>query len=180
MKNLKKILVATDLTDMSRPGLRYACSLAADERAALTVLHVANEFAAWEYYSDEFAWGYCPAKIWPRDRILAEANLDLNHFLEQHIEAIKQIPLVTKQIVFGPVAQRIAEVAEDEQADLVVMTPRRQQRLRAFFSTSVTATVMRLSPCPVLAVTSPLPSRLLRGRSQPSRLGWLRPSGANI
>jgi nucleotide-binding universal stress UspA family protein len=180
MKHLNKILLATDLSDLSRRGLRYACSLAADERSALTVLHVANEFAAWEYYSDEFAWAHYAGKVWPRDRVLAEANLDLNNFLEQHLEAIKQIPLVTKRIAFGPVAQRIAEVAEDEHADLVVMAPHRQQGLRAFFSTSVTGAVMRLSPCPVLAVTSPLPSRLLRGRSQPSRLGWLRPSAASI
>ena len=46
MKRLEKILVPTDLSEQSRMALRYACSLAADEKAALVVLHVANEFQA--------------------------------------------------------------------------------------------------------------------------------------
>ena len=50
MKRLTKILVPTDLSDQSRRGLRYACSLTADEQAALVVLHVANEFKAWELF----------------------------------------------------------------------------------------------------------------------------------
>jgi nucleotide-binding universal stress UspA family protein len=180
MKHLKKIVVATDLSETSRRGLRYACSVAADEKAALMVLHVANKYAAWEYYSEEFAFVECVGKTWPRDRILAEANLDLNHFLEQHLEVIKQIPLVTKRVVFGPVAQRIVAVAADEHADLIVMSPRRHHGLRRLFAWSITANVMRLSPCPVLAVTSPLSSRLWRGRLRPNWFGWPMPSAANI
>ena len=53
MKPLEKILVPTDLSEESRRGLRYACSLAAEEQAAILVLHVANEFKAWDMYSDD-------------------------------------------------------------------------------------------------------------------------------
>jgi nucleotide-binding universal stress UspA family protein len=178
MKHLKKILVATDLSETSRRGLVYASSVAADEKVALLVLHVANEFAAWEYYSEEFAFVECAGKAWPRDRVLAEANLDLNHFLQQHLDIMKQIPLVTRRVVFGPVAQRIATVAADDRADLIVVSPRRHHGLRRLFAGSITANVMRLSPCPVLAVTSPLPSRLRRGRLRPNWFGW--PAPANI
>lgn len=180
MKHLKKIVVATDLSERSRRGLRYACLLAADEKAALTIVHVANEYAAWEYCSEEFAFVERAGKTWPRDRVLAEASLDLNRFLQQHLDPMKQIPLVTKRVIFGPVAQRIAKAAEEEKADLIVMSPRRHHGMRRFFTASVTAGVTRLSPCPVLAVTSPLPSRLWRGRWLPNGFGWLRPSAANF
>lgn len=181
MKNLRKILVATDLSETSRRGLLYACSLAAEEKALLVVLHVANEFAAWEYYSEEFALLDRARQPWPRDRVLAEANLDLNHFLEQHLELLKPIPSVAKRVTLGPVSQRIAAVAAEEHADLIVLSPRRHYGLRRLFAGGITAKVTRMSPCPVLAVTSPLSSRLWRGRrSLPDWLGWLRPSTANV
>ena len=174
MKHLRKIVVATDLSETSRRGLRYACSLAGDEKAALVVLHIANEFAAWEYYSEEFAFVAGAGKPWPRDRILAEASLDLNHFLEPHLESMKHIPLVTKRVAFGAVAQRIATVAAEEQADLIVISPRRHNGLRRLFGGSVTAEVTRLSPCPVLAVTSPLPPQLWPRRGLLKGFGWPR------
>ena len=180
MKNIRKILVATDLSDTSRRGLLYGCSLAADEKAALMVLHVANEFAAWEYYSEEFAFLDCAGKTWPCDRVLAEANLELNRFLEQHLNILKRIPLVTRRVIFGPVAQRIAAVAAEEQSDLIVLSPRRHYGLRRLFAGSITAAVTRLSPCPVLAVTSPLPSRLWRSRLLPDGFGWPRQRAAAL
>ncbi len=180
MKNLKKILVATDLSDTSRRGLLYASSLAARENASLLILHVANEFAAWQYYSEEFAFISAGGQPWPTDRVLAEASLDLNRFLEQHLEILKTVPCVTKRVTLGPVAQRIAAVAAAEDADLLVLSPGRRYALRDLFGGSITARVTRMSPCPVLAVTSPLPPRLWRGRSLPDWLGWLSPSTANI
>jgi nucleotide-binding universal stress UspA family protein len=180
MKNLRKVLVATDLSETSRRGLLYASSLAAKEKASLLVLHVANEFAAWEYYSEEYAFINRPAQAWPSDRVLAEANLDLNHFLEQHLDILKPIPSVEKRVVLGPVAQRIATVAAAEQVDLIVLSPGRRYTLRHLFGGSITARVTRMSPCPVLAVTSPLPPRLWRGRCLSDWLGWFRPSTASV
>jgi nucleotide-binding universal stress UspA family protein len=174
MKHLKKIVVATDLSETSRRGLRYACALASDQKAALMVLHVANEFTAREYYPEEFAFAAVAGQTWPRDRILAEASLDLIHFLQQNLESMKPIPVVTRRVVFGPVARGIAAVATEEKADLIVISPRRHNGLRRLFGWSITANVTRLSPCPVLAVTSPLPSRLRRHRWLSHGFGWPR------
>jgi len=44
MKSIQKVLVTTDLSENSRRGLVYACSLAAENKGVLTILHVANEF----------------------------------------------------------------------------------------------------------------------------------------
>ncbi|HTN70939.1 MAG TPA: universal stress protein [Methylomirabilota bacterium] len=174
MKRFEKILVPTDLSEYSRQGLRYACSLAADEKAALVVLHIANEFEAWELFSDDF--GFCTptSQAWPTDRVLAEASLDLSRFLEKHLDLIKSIPSVTKRVVLGAVAQQITTVAEEEKADMIVMSPRRHRTLRHFLGGSITDRVMRMSPCPVLSVSSPLPSQLWRRKHAPIFFGWPR------
>jgi hypothetical protein len=102
MKSIQKVLVTTDLSENSRRGVVYACSLAAENKGVLTILHVANEFGAWEIYSDEFSFlEPTTRRAWPSDRVLSEANLDLNHFLEQHLEAMKKLSCVTKRVVLG-------------------------------------------------------------------------------
>ncbi len=175
MKRLTKILVPTDLSDQSLRGLRYACSLAADEQAALVVLHIANEFQAWELFSDDFGFLTPASRVWPTDRVLAEASLDLNRFLEPHLDLLKKISPVTKRVVLGPVPQQVALVAEEEKADMIVMSPRRHRGLGHFLSCSITERVTRMSPCPVLSVTSPLPSQQWRRKQSPLFFGWPRP-----
>ena len=68
MKSIQKILVPTDLSENSRRGLVYACSLAAENKGIVTILHIANEFDAWELYSDEFSFLEPTRRAWPSDR----------------------------------------------------------------------------------------------------------------
>lgn len=162
MKRFGKILVPTDLSENSRRGLRYACSLAGDDQAALIVVHVANDLEAWELYSNEFGFLDPTLRKWPSDRVLAEAALDLNRFLQPYLDTMKALPSVTKRIVLGPIAQQITIAAENEKADLIVMSPRRHRGLRRFFRGSVTDKVTRFS----LARCYPLPLLCLRGRRE--------------
>ena len=180
MKCFEKILVPTDLSENSRRGLHYACSLAADSRTSLLLLHVANEFDAWELYSDEFCFLVQTGRTWPADRVIAEAHLELNRFLEPHLQAMKSIPSVSKRVLFGPVASRIIQVAKEDRTDLIVMSPRRLCGVRRLLSASITEKVTRMSPCPVLAVTPPLPSKTWRGRIMPNVLGWPRQATESI
>ena len=181
MKSIQKVLVTTDLSENSRRGLVYACSLAAENKGVLTILHVANEFGAWEIYADEFSFLEPTTRgAWPSDRVLSEANLDLNHFLEQHLEAMKKLSCVTKRVVLGSIAEQIVTVAEEEKADLVVMSPQRHRGLRHIFRSGITDRVSRMSPCPVLSVTPPLPSRAWRGTLRPAFFGWPRQKTATV
>jgi universal stress protein A len=180
MKSIQKILVPTDLSENSRRGLVYACSLAAENKGIVTILHIANEFDAWELYSDEFSFLQASRRAWPADRVLSEANLDLNNFIEQHLEAMKRLSHVTKRVVLGPIAEQIVNVAEEEKADLVVMSPQRHRKLRHIFSSGITDRVSRMSPCPVLSVTPPLAFRAWRGRLLPASFGWPRQRTATV
>jgi nucleotide-binding universal stress UspA family protein len=180
MKELKKIIVPTDLSEHSRNGLRYACALAAKNKGILMILHVANELDAWQLYADEFTFFAPGGAPWPRDRVLAEAALDLTRFIEPHLEAFQQIPSVTKRVVSGAVPGQIARIAEEEKADLIVMSPRRHRHWLRSFGGSITDRVTRISPCPVLSVTPPLPSRAWQGKLRPALFGWPKYRGANI
>lgn len=179
MQQLKKIMAPTGFSRNSRAGLKFALSLAADYRADLLVLHVASESAAWEI-PDEAGFFSAKAYTWEVDRIVREASLDLNRFLEKHGEEIRKVPTVRKKIVLGNnVAARIVDVAQDEKVDLIVMSPRAHGMLRRFFVGSATDKVTRQAPCPVLSICQPQLSRPWRGRLFPSALLPLRYEEAN-
>ena len=90
MKQLEKILIPTDLSEHSRRALIYGCWLAAEQKASLVMLHVANEFHAWEFYSDELSFVHLD-RSWPVDRVLTEASLDLSRFLEPSMDNFLQV-----------------------------------------------------------------------------------------
>lgn len=173
MKRLSKILVPTDLSENSRRAVNYGGWLAAEDKAALVILHVTNELNARELSCDEFAFISAGQRVWPIDRVLAEATLDLNRFLEPHLESLKKAPCVVKRVLLGSVAPQIVSVAEEERADLIVMSPNRRRGLRHFLIGGVTDRVTRLSPCPVLSITAPAPSRTWRGKLTPI-FNWAR------
>jgi nucleotide-binding universal stress UspA family protein len=166
------------LSDHSRRALAYGCWLASEKSISLIILHVTNELTAWEFYCDEFSFVQLH-RSWPVDRALAEASLDLSRFLEASMASLKKYAAASKRVVFGPVAQQIAAVAEEEKADLVIMSPWRHARLRHWFFGSVTEQVTRLSPCPVLSITEPVPSKPRRGKFG-EILKWPRARTASI
>jgi nucleotide-binding universal stress UspA family protein len=180
MKRLHKILVPTDLSENSRRALSYSCWLAAEENAALIVLHVTNDLAAWEFYADEIPLPGSDGKPWPLDRVLAEKSLELSRFLEPSMADLKRTPTATKRVTLGAVPEQIAAVAEEIHADLIVMSPRRRRGFRHALFGSVTDTVTRTSPCPVLSLAPVRPSKPWRGEHVPLFFAWARRTTLNI
>ena len=178
MKRLHTILVPTDLSEHSRRALSYGCWLAAEENAVLIALHVANEFTAWEYFSEDLAFLEPNGKSWPADRVLAEASLDLSRFLEPSLSDLQKVATATKRVVLGSVPQQIVAVAEDNDVDLIIMSPRRHRGLRRWLKDSVTERVTRMSPCPVLSITTPPVSSRRDGKFAPVVLDWRSQSSA--
>ena len=180
MKRLNKILVPTDLSEQSRRALSYACWLAGEEKATLVALHVARDFPAWEYASEEWVLAGNIGKSWPVDRVLAEASLDLSRFLEASLPALKQTAGATRRVVLGAVAPQIVAVAEEEKADLIIMSPRRRRGLKNFFYGGVTEQISRSSPCPVLSIAAPLPTAPWRRKPGSLLFNWPRQRTAGI
>jgi universal stress protein A len=180
MMRLKSILVPLDLSQRSKRALRYALSLGTEYSATITALHVANELGSWELYGDELDFMKPVTRVWPVDRVVAEATLELNNFLEPYSETITRLPAVYKRVALGRIADEIVLAAEDLHADLIVMSPRRLSGLKRILTSSITDQVMRVSPCPVLSVTDPLPSQPWRGKLTTRLFGWPRPGFANL
>jgi nucleotide-binding universal stress UspA family protein len=138
MMRLKSILVPLDLSQRSKRALRYALSLGTEYSATMTALHVANELDSWELYGDEFDFMKPVTRAWPVDRVVAEATLELNNFLEPYSETIKRLPAVYKRVALGRIADEIVLAAEDPQADLIVMSPRGLSGLKRILTSSIT------------------------------------------
>ena len=179
MMHLKTILLPTDLSQRSKRALRYALSLATEYRAAITLLYVANNLAYWELYTDEFSFMTPGQRAWPADRVTAEATLELSNFIEPYRETIKRLPAVSKRVALGPIVDEIVSAADDLKADLIIMSPRRLRGLKRILTSSITDQVMRISPCPVLSVIDPVPSRPWQGNLRARLFGWPRPAVAN-
>jgi nucleotide-binding universal stress UspA family protein len=172
VKPLEKIIVPTDFSERSRRAIEYAAGLATENNGQLLIMHVANEFAAWELHDDAF--GY--SGTWPLDRVLNEAAIELNRFLEAHSAALKKVPIVNKRLVFGCIPEKIIAMAAEENADLVVLAPRCRRAWQRLFTSGITEKVTRMSPCPVLSIAPLLPSKQWRGKVLPMSFGWSRPS----
>jgi nucleotide-binding universal stress UspA family protein len=166
MEKTKKILIPTDLSENSRAALRLALSLDTAKGVEIVVLHVAQEFSAWDI-PDELSLLEPRFLQWEADRILREANLDLSRFLGAHRDDFRRNFVMRMKVVRGAVGQKIIETACLESADLIVMSPKPRGTFRSLFSRSITERVTREAPCPVLSVCPP--------RMQEPAHGWLVP-----
>jgi nucleotide-binding universal stress UspA family protein len=166
MNPIQRILVPTDLSERSRAGLRSALALAAQNHSELLVLHVARGPQLWQI-PDEFCLLDTQWIAWEVDRVISEARLDLNNFLQPHRHDFATVPAIRSKAVLGPVASRIIDAAYSEEADLIVMSPKPHGAVKRFFSRSITDQITREAPCPVLSVRPPRTERYPRGRLRP-------------
>jgi nucleotide-binding universal stress UspA family protein len=140
MKLIQTVLVPTDLSERSRRAVEYGASLAAENKGQLLIMHVANELTAWEFYDDAF--GY--SQVWPLDRVLEEAALDLNRFLEAQGAALSRVPRIAKRLALGCIPEQIVTLASEAKADLIVLSPRRERGWRSLFTAGIPERVTRL------------------------------------
>jgi universal stress protein A len=176
MNHAQKILVPTDLSENSRLGLRFAFSLT-QNCVEILVLHVAQNFSAWQI-PDEISLLEPRFLKWEADRILGEAHLDLDRFLEGQRDDFRRNLIVRKKAVLGPVTEKILDVACQESVDLIVMSPRPHGAFRRLLSRSITDRITREAPCPILSVCPPRIQHPEHGRMIPLFGGILQGSRA--
>lgn len=143
MRDITNILFATDFSDSSQTAADYAVTLAKLTGAHLHVLHVINEL-------DEHQ----------RVMIPREAFLSLEKGLE--IQAIKGLKrfcrewakglITTIHAVVGTPYLKILEVANEVQADLVIMGTHGRAGMEHIIVGSTAERVVRHSKIPVLTV----------------------------
>ena len=140
--SLKRILYATDLSQSSSIGMRYAIELARGTGAQLTVMHVVDD-------EDRMLWG--PALIAHLDRakLLEEWRHKLDDFIKR--EGVPDIA-IEALMVEGKPFRKIAKYAEAENIDVIVLNLQSKSIVERALLGSTAERVVRLARTPVLSI----------------------------
>jgi nucleotide-binding universal stress UspA family protein len=141
----RRILVPIDCTSDTdwQPALEYAVSLAREHLSEIVLVYVVEPLPhgadLWFDSSDL------------REQREQEAKRRLDHLEKQ---ALALYPHCKSEIRFGTPAQAIADVASSLKAKLIVVSARVRTGIFDRLLEGLPEKLMRLAPCPVLAVPS--------------------------
>jgi nucleotide-binding universal stress UspA family protein len=141
MPALSKILVPVDFSGRCGDACRYAGALACRFDAELTLLHVFVPM--WSAYAAPE--GYAAPPQIQLDTCLKRLHARMDDFVSGDLRGIK----VRREIFDGDPARSIAEFAQKEKTDLIVMPTHGYGPFRRFLLGSVTAKVLHDACCPV-------------------------------
>jgi nucleotide-binding universal stress UspA family protein len=139
----KHILAPVDFSDFSARSLAHAAALARWYEAKLTVLHVAVTFEVLPVKGELGV----PVQV-----IESAAREDVDHRLRELLDAGGVAPNAVAIARTGDPAKTIVDEAVSNKADLVVMGTHGRRGFNRLLLGSVTESVLRHAPCPVLTV----------------------------
>ena len=137
MKGYRKILIAVN---GSKEALAQGLKLAQDEKCWVTVVKVIPENEG-----DLDLTGIRNID----DAINSGAAREINRIKKT---ADKERVMIKTRLEEGKICQKIIEVAEEENCDLIVMGSERKSWLSKVFGKNIIEKVIDLAPCPVLVV----------------------------
>jgi nucleotide-binding universal stress UspA family protein len=146
MSQIKKILAATDYSDLSCVGLRRAFETAHEAGAELIVLHVIDMSNDWFGKHENLG---------PVRTLMAEQTEFLDKFLREKFGELMNLVEVRQKVEIGAAHVNIADLAGREAVDLVIMSTHGRTGLDHILLGSVTEKVIAHAPCPVMAVPAP-------------------------
>ena len=151
MSRLNKILAPTDLSEVSKVGLRHALELARENSAELIVLHVIDF---------DMDWHRRRASQGPTRNLLMRTRQALDHFLATYFAECIDLVEVRPAIEFGTPHKSIVAKTESEAADLIVMSTDGRNGFLDGLRGSHSERVLRHGAAPLLTI--PIGSRASR------------------
>lgn len=145
MSDFARILVTTDFSAQSLPGLEHAAVLARKFGSEISLLFVVEDHLPpllGSLTADE------RRQILVKYREQAEAKLA--GYVSEHLGGLE----VKAHTVIGVASQEIVRFADEHQADLIVMASRGYGPLRQILLGSTAERVLHHAPCAVLMVPS--------------------------
>ncbi|MGH7773004.1 MAG: universal stress protein, partial [Candidatus Binatia bacterium] len=142
MDKIKKLLAPTDLSELSREGVRNALEIARSQEAEVIVYHVIGLEEATR--RDE---GFQPESL--AKLLLQQRKELLTEFLRENFADLNGKVMVRQGVEIGVPYKRIVGKAEEEGADMIVMCTQGRTGLMHMLIGSVTEKVVRLATCPV-------------------------------
>ena len=140
------VMQTTDLSDLSRAALERFAELGLSGSRRTSLLHVFDAPAL------RLAFSHSMPKD-QRAQYLADERAEADRKLAAFLETARiggVTPLIRHEATTAP--HEILEAAEQEKADLIVMSTQGQSGLAKLFIGSVTEQVLRMSPVDVLAI----------------------------
>ncbi len=141
--NTNKILYPTDFSTAGHTALEMATSLARDRGATLVIMHVEDPTMA--YGGGELYYGIDEPDKQELKRMLSEVVPTDSAVAYEH------------RLMIGSPAHAILEMADRENADLIVMATHGRTGLFRMLMGSVAEEVVRKAKCPVLTVKGAVP-----------------------
>ena len=143
MTNVKKILAPTDLSKLSRAAVRYALDMASEQNAEVVVYHVISEEGDWFGKDD----GLNPASA-----LVPQLKERLHAFIKANFSDSVGAVKITEVVEAGVPYSRIVAKAEEDKADLIVMSTHGRTGFEQIMLGSVAAKVVARAGCPVLTI----------------------------
>ena len=174
---LRRVLVAFDGSPGAWAALRYGIAVADSRRAVLTIAAVVNDPPFWV--------GLTPIGVpWTPESLRRDAERRLAQALAAARDEVPAGLPVTTALLHGPTARTLADFADGDRHDVVVIGPRGGGRLRRRLTRGVLPGLLSRCCASVLAVTPGNVERTAawsRSPSQPlsacaSVPGWRRMS----
>ncbi len=137
----RKILFPTDFSTLSDAALTHATTLAQESGATLLIVHVEEPPTA--YGTGEMYYG-----------IPEPDNDALNTMLNNVVPTDSRVPYEHRMVIGDP-AEEIVRIADEENADLIVMATHGRTGIKRLLMGSVAEKVVRYSKCPVFTFKAP-------------------------
>ena len=141
----QRLLIPVDFSASSLEALEYGVQFAKHVGAAVTILHTLEPVA----YGLDFTLG--SSLEWRTQKAYVEGRLEILRALctSNGIKAEQVLKA-------GTPADSIRDYAERQQPDLVIMGTHGRRGISRMLSGSVAETMLRMAPCPVLTVRTPV------------------------
>lgn len=146
MDTIKRILAATDFSQLGNEAVRRAALLAAREDAELLLVHAFPRLAALDAAFG--AGDGLPSRL----RAAAEVNLDARVDAARAAGAGR----VRREIAEGSAHRAVADAAESFRPDLVVIGAHGKGALQQFFLGGTASRILARAACPVLVTRRPV------------------------
>ena len=143
MIQVKKILAPTDLSKLSRPAVRYALEMALEQGAEVMIYNVISADGEWFGKDD---------RLNPASAFLPRQEAHLHEFVKENFADMIGKVKITEVVEPGVPYNKIVAKAEEENADLVVMSTHGRTGFEQIMLGSVTARVIARSSCPVVSI----------------------------
>ena len=140
---LKKIVCTTDFSDSSNMAVDYAIALAKEFEAKLYLSHVID-LPSVGMYGDAFSY-----PVGQQDRIVEYSRGYLQKLVGD--TPVDWEPLIQ----MGQAAAEITRLAKEKCVDMVISGTRSRSGFKRFLLGSVTGSLLRTLPCPLLVVRGP-------------------------